>query len=48
MSDTVETIDEVALDTSDSLGAASRSVGEVSATVDEAVTAARRRAGFYW
>jgi methyl-accepting chemotaxis protein len=46
MSDTVETIDEVALDTSDSLGAASRSVGEVSATVDEAVTALEGVADF--
>jgi methyl-accepting chemotaxis protein len=39
MSETVETIDEVAVDTSAGLGAASRSIGEVSSTVDEAVTA---------
>ena len=46
VSETVETIDAVALDTAASLGAASRSVGEVSATVDEAVIALEGVADF--
>jgi methyl-accepting chemotaxis protein len=46
MNETVETLDEVAVDTSASLAAASRSVGQVSDTVDEAVTALQGVADF--